>query len=60
MIDFILTNWGELLLASMAFLKVVVNLIPSPTGDKPRQVFAYLDLLVDAIISNNSKKEKEQ
>jgi hypothetical protein len=60
MIEFILNNWGELLLAGMAFLKVVVNLIPSPAGDKPRQVFAYLDLLVDAIISNNSKKEKQQ
>lgn len=58
MIEFILTNWGELLIAGMAFFKVVVNLIPSPTGDKPRQVFAYLDLLVDAIISNNNKKAK--
>lgn len=57
MIDFILSNWAELLIAAMAFIKVVLNMIPSPQGDGPRQVFAYLDLLVDAIITNNTKKK---
>jgi len=60
MIDFIISNWGELLIAFMAFTKAVLNLIPSPAGDKPRAVFAYLDMLVDAIISNNEKTKGQE
>lgn len=56
MFEFIASYWAEILLAAMAFTKAILNLIPSPQGDGPRQVFAYLDLLVDAIISNNQKK----
>lgn len=50
--DFILENWAELLLAAMAFAKVIVNLTPSINDNR---VFTYVDLLVDAIVSNNTK-----
>ena len=50
--DFILGNWAELLIAAMAFAKVVVNLTPSINDNR---VFTYIDLLVDAIVSNNTK-----
>lgn len=53
--DFFLTNWAELLLALMVFVKVVVNLTPSINDDR---VFAYVDLLLNAIIANNQKKKK--
>ena len=53
--DFFLNNWAELLLAFMVFAKVVVNLPPSVKDDR---VFAYVDLLLNAIIANNTKEEK--
>lgn len=53
--DFILQNWAELLLAAMAFAKVVVNLTPSINDNR---VFSYIDLLVDAIVSNNTKNNE--
>ena len=42
----------ELLLALMAFLKVVGNLVPS---DKPREVFAILDKIVNALVPDRRK-----
>lgn len=51
--EFILNNWAELLLALMTAAKVVVNLTPGINDDR---VFAYVDLLISAIISNNTKK----
>ena len=53
--DFFLNNWAEQLLAFMVFAKVVVNLTPSVKDDR---VFAYVDLLLNAIIANNTKEEK--
>ena len=53
--DFFLNNWAELLLAFMVIAKVVVNLTPSVKDDR---VFAYVDLLLNAIIANNTKEEK--
>ena len=50
--DFIVQHWAELLLAAMAFAKVVVNLTSSISDDR---VFAYVDLLFNAIIANNTK-----
>ena len=50
--DFLLHNWAELTLAFLAFLKVAANLAPS---EKPRQVFAYLDTLVNMIIADRIK-----
>ena len=42
----------EILLALMAFLKVVGNLIPS---DKPREVFTVLDKIVNALVPDRRK-----
>ena len=53
--DFIVQNWAELLLAAMAFAKVVVNLTPGISDDR---VFSYVDLLFNAIIANNTKDTK--
>jgi len=53
--EFFLENWAELLLAFMVFAKVVVNLTPSINDDR---VFAYIDLLLNAIIANNTKDKK--
>jgi len=50
--EFIAANWAELVLALMAFAKVIVNLTPSIQDDR---VFAYVDLLFNAIIANNTK-----
>jgi hypothetical protein len=52
--EFILNNWAELVLAAMAFAKVVVNLTPSVNDNR---VFSYIDLLVDAIVTNNTKEK---
>ena len=43
----------EILLALMAFLKVVVNLVPS---EKPREVFGIFDKIVNALVPDNIKK----
>ena len=53
--EFIAANWAELLIALMAFAKVIVNLTPSIKDDR---VFAYIDLLFNAIIANNQKDEE--
>jgi len=42
----------EILLALMAFLKVIGNLVPS---DKPREVFAILDKIVNALVPDRRK-----
>lgn len=57
MIDFITDNWAELLLATMTFLKVVFNLLPS---DKPIKVWGYLDILINAIIADNVRSTQEK
>ena len=43
----------ELVLALMTFLKVVGNLIPS---EKPREVFAILDKIVNALVPDRVKQ----
>ena len=50
--DFIAANWAELLLAALVFAKVIVNLTPSIKDDR---VFTYIDVLVNAIIANNTQ-----
>ena len=52
MIDFITEFWAELLLALMAFAKVVVNLTPTESDN---QVFGYIDLLITAITGDRRK-----
>ena len=43
----------SLIVALMAFLKVVVNLVPS---EKPREEFGILDKIVNALVPDNIKK----
>ena len=52
--EFIMENWAVLLLAFMAFLKVVVNLTPTKTDN---QIFGYLDILITAITGDRRKKK---
>jgi hypothetical protein len=51
--DFIIENWGELVIGALAFIKVVVNLTPTETDN---QVFGWLDSLINMIISDRIKK----
>ena len=51
--SFFADNWGELVLIGMAAIKAALNLLPS---DKPVQVFAYLDSLVNFLISDKLNK----
>lgn len=52
MIDFILDHWAELLIAAMAFAKVIVNLTPT---QQDNQVFGYVDMLITAITGDRRK-----
>lgn len=52
MMDFILDNWGELLIGAMAFIKIIVNITPT---EKDNQVFGWLDSLVNMIVSDRKK-----
>ena len=54
--SFLAENWLELILIGMAAFKAVLNLLPS---EKPVQVFAYLDSLVNFIISDHLNKADE-
>lgn len=53
MVDFILQNWAALLLGLMALAKIVVNLTPT---EKDNKIFGYLDILIDAVVSDRRKK----
>jgi len=55
--DFLLQNWGELLIALMAFVKVVINLTPT---EKDNQIFGYLDSLINMIIADRIKPNNEK
>lgn len=52
MIDFILQNWAELLIAVMALAKVVVNLTPT---EKDNQIFGWIDVLINYFIPDRRK-----
>jgi hypothetical protein len=45
-------HWLELLIALLAFLKVVVNLTPT---EKDNKVFGWLDSIINAIIPDKKK-----
>lgn len=53
-IDFILANWGELVIAALAFIKVVVNITPTESDNT---VFGWLDNLINMIVSDRKKAE---
>lgn len=50
--NFLKSYWLELLLALMAFIKVIVNLTPTT---KDNQVFGWIDSIFNAIIPNYAK-----
>jgi len=51
--DFFIEYWSELLLAALAFAKVVVNLTPTESDNA---VFAYIDMIITAITGDRRKK----
>ncbi len=57
MTDFLLNNWAELVLALMAFVKVVINLTPT---EKDNQIFGYLDSLINMIIADRIKPNNKK
>ena len=54
--ELIQTYWAEILLAIMAFVKVIVNLTPTEADNK---VFGWLDTLISAIVNDRRKERKE-
>lgn len=56
LMDFLLDNLAELVIAVLAFIKVVVNLTPT---EKDNQVFGYIDALINMIISDRIKTPKK-
>ena len=52
MIDFVTENWAILLIALMAFAKVVVNLTPTETDNK---IFGWIDVLITSITGDRRK-----
>jgi len=51
--EWITDNLAELVLAGLAFVKVLVNLTPTTTDNK---VFGYFDVLINMIIADRIKK----
>ena len=47
--------WAEILLGLMAFIKLIVNITPTQTDNK---VFGWIDVLINAIVSDRRKKRK--
>jgi hypothetical protein len=54
--DFLLDNWAALVLAGLAFIKVLVNLTPTESDN---QVFGYFDALINMVINDRIKKPEE-
>ncbi len=54
--ELIQTYWAEIVLALMAFVKVIVNLTPTEADNK---VFGWLDTLISAIVNDRRKERKE-
>jgi len=53
--ELIQTYWAEILLGVMAFAKIIVNLTPTNVDNK---VFGWIDVLINAIVSDRRKKRK--
>lgn len=51
--EFLIENWIPLVIALMAFAKVVVNLTPTESDN---QVFGIIDTIINALIPNRKKK----
>jgi len=57
MLDFITENVVVLVIAAMAFAKVIVNLTPT---EKDNKIFGYLDSIINAIIPDRLKGDKKK
>lgn len=51
--DFLIENWMPLIVALMAFAKVVVNLTPTESDN---QVFGIIDTIINALVPDRRKK----
>lgn len=54
--ELIQTYWAEIVLALMAFVKVIVNLTPTEADNK---VFGWLDTLITAIVTDRRKERRK-
>jgi len=54
--ELIQTYWAEIILAAMAFIKVIVNLTPTEADNR---VFGWLDTLINAIVADRRKERRE-
>lgn len=54
--NWIVENFWPLSIALLTFLKALGNLLPS---EKPREVFAILDKIVNALVPDNIKTPEE-
>jgi hypothetical protein len=54
-IAFLMANGAELLIATLALVKIIVKLTPSIKDNK---VFGYVDDLIGFFIKNNGEKEE--
>ena len=52
--EFLMQNWGELLIGLLAFVKIIVNLTPTT---KDNMIFGWLDSLINMIVSDNRKEQ---
>jgi hypothetical protein len=49
---FIQENWGEIAIALLALIKVIVNLTPT---ERDNVVFGYFDVLINLIVADRKK-----
>ena len=54
--ELIQTYWAEIILAAMAFIKVIVNITPTEADNR---VFGWLDTLINAIVADRRKERRE-
>ena len=54
--ELIQTYWAEIILAAMAFIKVIVNVTPTEADNR---VFGWLDTLINAIVADRRKERRE-
>ena len=53
--DFLISNWAEILLGLLGIAKIIANLTPTTADDVV--VFGWLDAAVNAIVANNKSKK---
>ena len=52
--NFITENWLELLIGTMAFIKIITNLTPT---ERVNKMFGWLDTMIDALVPKYKKKK---